>query len=152
MKSSDVMVRKVIRPIRRLLYPKLRNHWPITISAHPVIDDGGRVISVISEADLMRRKEVGSKVPGAPILIGRLEAFQRLGELSPRVTPVLEHHGERLFVCGRCEKEPPQDLNDDLVERARFLERCIALVTIVISASGETVTPGPMAVTALPLY
>jgi hypothetical protein len=41
---------------------------------------------------------------------------------------------------------------DDLVERARFLKRCIALVTIVIPASGEAVTPGPMAVTALPLY
>ena len=100
----------------------------------------------------MRRKEVGSKVPGAPILIGRLEAFQRLGELSPRVTPVLEHHSERLFVCGRCAKEPPQGLNDDLVERARFLKRCIALVTIVIRASGEAVALGPMAVTALPLY
>ena len=86
MKASDVMVRKMITThpqasISEVAKPLVDNE----ISALPVVDDARRVIGVISETDLMRRKEVGSKVPGAPILIGRLEAFQRLGgAFAPR--------------------------------------------------------------------
>ena len=86
MKASDAMVRKVITThpqasISEVAKPLVDNE----IRALPVVDDAGRVIGVISEADLMRRKEVGSKVPGPPILIGRLEVFQRLGgAFAPR--------------------------------------------------------------------
>lgn len=59
MKAADVMVRKVIttRPdasiseVAKLLVDN-------DISALPVVDDAGRVVGVISEADLMRREEL----------------------------------------------------------------------------------------------
>jgi CBS-domain-containing membrane protein len=62
MKASDVMVGKVVTTypqasvseVARLLVDN-------DISALPVVDGAGRVVGVISEADLMRREEIGSE-------------------------------------------------------------------------------------------
>jgi len=62
MKAMDVMVRDVITvgpdtevsEAAKLLVAN-------DISALPVVDDGGRVVGVISEADLMRREEIGTE-------------------------------------------------------------------------------------------
>ena len=62
MKAMDVMVRDVIAvtpdtsvvQAARLLVEN-------DISALPVIDDDGRMIGIISEADLMRREEIGTE-------------------------------------------------------------------------------------------
>ena len=62
MKASDIMVRKVITTdpqatvseVAKLLIEN-------DISALPVLDVQGRLVGVISEADLMRREEMGSE-------------------------------------------------------------------------------------------
>jgi CBS domain-containing protein len=61
MKATDVMVRNVITThpqasvsdVSRLLVDN-------DVSALPVVDDAGHLVGVISEADLMRREEIGS--------------------------------------------------------------------------------------------
>jgi CBS domain-containing protein len=62
MKAIDVMVRDVItvKPgddVARAVQ-LLAEH---DISALPVVDDGGKVVGVVSEADLMRRQEIGTQ-------------------------------------------------------------------------------------------
>jgi len=61
MKAMDVMVRDVItvRPDDEVaaVIKLLAEH---DVSALPVVDDGGKVVGVISEADLMRREEIGT--------------------------------------------------------------------------------------------
>jgi CBS domain-containing protein len=62
MKAMDVMVRNVltVKPdtgvteVARLLVEN-------DISAVPVVDDQGKMVGIISEADLMRRKEIGTE-------------------------------------------------------------------------------------------
>ena len=64
MKARDVMVSPVVtvgedstvRDVARIL---LANH----ISAVPVVDSGGKVIGIVSEADLMHRTECGTERP-----------------------------------------------------------------------------------------
>ena len=62
MKAIDVMVRDVItvRPDDEVAtaIKLLAEH---DVSALPVVDDGGKVVGVISEADLMRREEIGTE-------------------------------------------------------------------------------------------
>ena len=62
MKAMDVMVRDVItvRPDDEVAVAikLLAEH---DVSALPVVDDGGKVVGVISEADLMRREEIGTE-------------------------------------------------------------------------------------------
>lgn len=62
MKAMDVMVRDVItvRPdtsVAQAARVLVEND----ISALPVIDDDGRMVGIISEADLMRREEIGTE-------------------------------------------------------------------------------------------
>jgi CBS domain len=62
MKATDVMVRNVltVKPdasvteVARLLVEN-------DISAVPVVDDQGQMVGIISEADLMRREEIGTE-------------------------------------------------------------------------------------------
>jgi CBS domain-containing protein len=62
MKAADVMVRRVItvsadasvQDVARLL---LKNR----ISAVPVLDEGGKLLGIVSEGDLMRRPEAGTE-------------------------------------------------------------------------------------------
>jgi CBS domain-containing protein len=62
MKAIDVMVRAVImvKPDDEVAaaIELLAEH---DISALPVVDDSGRVVGVLSEADLMRREEIGTE-------------------------------------------------------------------------------------------
>ena len=61
MNASDIMVRTVITTHPQasvsLVAKQLADN---DISALPVVDDAGRVVGIISEADLMRREELGS--------------------------------------------------------------------------------------------
>ena len=62
MKAMDVMVRHVItvKPdddVAEAIDLMARND----ISALPVVEDGGKVVGVISEADLIRREEIGTE-------------------------------------------------------------------------------------------
>jgi CBS domain-containing protein len=62
MKAIDVMVREVItvKPDDEVAaaIELLAEH---DVSALPVVDDSGRVVGVLSEADLMRREEIGTE-------------------------------------------------------------------------------------------
>jgi len=63
MKAADVMVRDVVTvtpdtPVIDAAKLMAQND----ISALPVIDDGRRLVGLISEADLMRREEIGTDV------------------------------------------------------------------------------------------
>jgi CBS domain-containing protein len=60
MKASDVMTTKVVtvtpdHSVRHAAKIMLDNH----VSGVPVIDDGGRLVGIISEGDLLRRSELG---------------------------------------------------------------------------------------------
>ena len=64
MKARDVMVSPVItigedRTVRDVAQILLANH----ISAVPVVDSGGKVVGIVSEADLMHRTESGTERP-----------------------------------------------------------------------------------------
>lgn len=62
MKASDVMVRKVVTTYPQASISEVAKLLVDNdISALPVVDGAGRVIGVISEADLMRREEIGSE-------------------------------------------------------------------------------------------
>jgi CBS domain-containing protein len=62
MKAKDVMVRDVItvRPDDEVA-AAIKLVAEHDVSALPVVDDGGKVVGVISEADLMRREEIGTE-------------------------------------------------------------------------------------------
>lgn len=62
MKVSDVMTRRVVSvtpeaTIRHAIRLMLDNH----ISGLPVIDDQGRLVGIVSEADFLRRSEIGTE-------------------------------------------------------------------------------------------
>jgi CBS-domain-containing membrane protein len=62
MKAKDVMVSKVITTHPRALVSEVsRLLVDNDVSALPVVDEEGRVVGVISEADLIRREEIGTE-------------------------------------------------------------------------------------------
>jgi CBS domain-containing protein len=62
MNASDIMVRKVITTDPQASVSQVAKQLVDNdISALPVVDDTGRVVGIISEADLMRREELGSE-------------------------------------------------------------------------------------------
>lgn len=62
MKASDIMVQKVITTHPQASVSEVAKQLiDNDISALPVVDGAGHVVGVISEADLMRREEVGSE-------------------------------------------------------------------------------------------
>jgi CBS domain-containing protein len=82
MKARDVMVSPVItvvedatvRDVARLLIDK-------RISAVPVIDGAGKLVGIVTEADLMRRTEAGRNAP----IPGGCRSFWGTGRLR-RIT------------------------------------------------------------------
>ena len=95
MKASDIMVQKVIttRPqasVSEVAKQLIDND----ISALPVVDRAGHVVGVISEADLMRREEVGSE----KIRPWWLEAMTPGATLAKEFA---QSHGEPLRRCRR---------------------------------------------------
>jgi len=62
MNASDIMVRNVIttRP-QASISDVVKQLADNNVSALSVIDDTGRLVGIISEADLMRRAELGSE-------------------------------------------------------------------------------------------
>ena len=66
MKARDVMVSPVITiseggTVRDLAKLLLANH----ISAMPVVDSGGKLVGIVSEADLMHRSEASTERPAS---------------------------------------------------------------------------------------
>jgi CBS domain-containing protein len=62
MKASDIMVRRVLTTHPQTSVSQVAKQLVDNdISALPVVDDAGNVVGVISEADLMHRKELGSE-------------------------------------------------------------------------------------------
>jgi CBS-domain-containing membrane protein len=62
MNASDIMVREVITTDPRASVSQVAKQLADNdISALPVVDEAGRVVGIISEADLMRRRELGSE-------------------------------------------------------------------------------------------
>ncbi|HWK64722.1 MAG TPA: CBS domain-containing protein [Rhizobiaceae bacterium] len=67
MKASDVMTTKVatVTPdhsVRHAAKIMLENH----VSGLPVVDDGGRLIGIVTEGDLLRRSELGLATVASP--------------------------------------------------------------------------------------
>jgi CBS-domain-containing membrane protein len=62
MNASDIMVREVLTTDPQASVAQVAKQLADNdISALPVVDDAGRVVGIISEADLMRREELGSE-------------------------------------------------------------------------------------------
>src|SRR5271169_6159902 len=62
MNASDILVREVITTDPQASVSQVAKQLADNdISALPVVDDAGRVVGIISEADLMRREELGSE-------------------------------------------------------------------------------------------
>jgi len=62
MNASDIMVREVITTDPQASVSQVAKQLADNdISALPVVDNAGRLVGIISEADLMRREEVGSE-------------------------------------------------------------------------------------------
>jgi CBS domain-containing protein len=69
MKARDVMVSPVVTvmpnsSVKKLAQTLLKNH----ISAVPVVDDQGRLVGIVSEADLLHRSEAGTERRRSPWL------------------------------------------------------------------------------------
>jgi len=116
MKAVDVMVRDVltVKPdtsvieVARLLVER-------DISALPVVDDQGRMVGIISEADLMRREEIGTEKRRPRWLEAMIPATTLANEFS-------KSHGKRA-----AELMSPQVISafedTPLAEIAAILER-----------------------------
>jgi len=94
MKAADVMVTNVISVtpdvlVQDVAYILLSNQ----ISAVPVVDDGGQLLGIVSEADLMRRAEAGTgrrRPWWLAMLTGRdIRAVDYVKEHSRKVTDVM---------------------------------------------------------------
>lgn len=94
MKAADVMVTNVISVtpdvlVQDVAYILLSNR----ISAVPVVDDGGRLLGIVSEADLMRRAEAGTgrnRPWWLTMLAGRdMGAVDYVKEHSRKITDVM---------------------------------------------------------------
>ena len=94
MKAADVMVTNVISVtpdvlVQDVAYILLSNQ----ISAVPVVDDGGQLLGIVSEADLMRRAETGTgrhRPWWLAMLTGRdIGAVDYVKEHSRKITDVM---------------------------------------------------------------
>jgi CBS domain-containing protein len=62
MKASDIMTRNIVSigrdaPIAEAIRRMLDNH----VSGLPVLDDGGKLVGILTEGDLLRRSETGTE-------------------------------------------------------------------------------------------
>ncbi len=90
----------------RTMAAALREH---RVSAFPVVDHDGKVIGVVSEADMLAKEALGSEPEGMPGMIG--------GMLRRR-----EHAKARGITAGDLMTSPPVTVApDDTIERAARL-------------------------------
>jgi len=84
--ASDVMVRdvKTVRPAPAS--PKPHRSLRRTICALPVVDDDEHLVGIISEADLLRREEIGADVRRPPMGLRPLPRLRRLRRNSRNLT------------------------------------------------------------------
>jgi CBS domain-containing protein len=97
MKASDVMVSDVItvKPtgtVQQVAELLMMNH----ISAVPVVDDSGALVGIVSEGDLLRRREAGTDHRRSwwlKLLMGReILAAEFVKEYSRHVSDVMTHN------------------------------------------------------------
>ncbi|MES9523560.1 CBS domain-containing protein [Streptomyces capoamus] len=114
---NDVMTRKVVALRAGAAFKEIvRTMQEWGVSALPVLDDGGRVVGVVSEADLLLKEEYGGDVVGP---CGQVEHFADVvkahavtaGELmtAPAVTVTPEAplaHAARLMAHRRVKRLP----------------------------------------------
>jgi CBS-domain-containing membrane protein len=126
---KDVMTTRVITVTRgasfRAIAAALRAH---RVSAFPVVDDGGKVIGVVSEADLLAKQALESEPEGMPGMIaGLLQRKEHekargttAGDVmtSPAVTVTPDdtlERAARLMYTRKVKRLPVVDANGDLV-------------------------------------
>ncbi len=126
---KDVMTTRVVSVTKgasfRTMAAALREHG---VSAFPVLDDGGKVIGVVSEADMLAKEALGSEPHGMPGMITgllRRKEHQKArgitaGDLmtSPAVTVTPDDtldRAARLMYTRKIKRLPVVDANDHLV-------------------------------------
>jgi len=107
---KDVMTTRVVSVTRdasfRTMVAALRDH---RVSAFPVLDDAGKVIGVVSEADMLAKEALDSEPEGMPGMIA--------GMLRRK-----EHEKARGTTAGDIMTSPPITVSpDDTLERAARL-------------------------------
>jgi CBS-domain-containing membrane protein len=107
---KDVMTTRVISVKKdssfRDMAAALREHQ---VSAFPVLDDDGKVIGVVSEADMLAKEALGIEPPGMP---GAITGLLRRKE----------HERARAITAGDLMTSPPVTVRpDDTLERAARL-------------------------------
>jgi CBS-domain-containing membrane protein len=152
MKAMDVMVRDVVtvKPETDVAsaIKLLIEH---DISALPVVDDGGRVVGMLSEADLVRRAEIGTDkqrpwwlealTPGSMLA----EEFAKAQGL--RVSEVMSPH-----VVSASEETPLAEIAT-LLEKHRIKRVPIIEDGKLVGIEGQTViATGPYAFVRHPMY
>lgn len=163
---NDVMTREVVSVSPEAGYAeivaKLVDH---AVSAAPVVDGTGRVIGVVSEADLLPRVEVtdGARRPRrkahalraealmtAPaITIGPgaavAEAARRLDATRFKRLPVVDGDGRLVGIVSRRDllrmyTRPDDELRDDIVEKVLRRDLWVDPATVDVRVAGGIVT------------
>src|SRR5579871_6859001 len=126
---KDVMTTRVVSVTKdasfRAMAAALREH---RVSAFPVLDDDGKVIGVVSEADMLTKEALGSEPQGMPgMIIGLLRHSEHAkargitaGDLmsSPAVTVTPEdtlEHAAKLMYTRKVKRLPVVDSGAHLV-------------------------------------
>ena len=126
---KDVMTTRVVSVTRdasfRTMVAALRDH---RVSAFPVLDDDGKVIGVVSEADMLAKEALDSEPEGMPGMIA--------GMLRRK-----EHEKARGTTAGDIMTSPPITVSpDDTLERAARLMYTRKVKRLpVIDANGHLV-------------
>ncbi|MGW5044819.1 CBS domain-containing protein [Streptomyces griseoluteus] len=133
---SDVMTRAVVAVSRRTLFKDIverMEQWQV--SALPVLEGDGRVIGVVSEADLLPKEEFRSGVPDRLTQMRRMPDLAKAGAVTAgelMSTPAVTVHADatvaeaaRIMAVKRVKRLPvvtSEGLLDGIVSRGDLLK------------------------------
>ncbi|MEW2314369.1 CBS domain-containing protein [Streptomyces bauhiniae] len=133
---SDVMTRAVVAVSRHTLFKDIverMEHWQV--SALPVLEGDGRVIGVVSEADLLPKEEFSSGVPDRLTQIRRMPDLAKAGAVTAEElmsTPAVTVHADatvaeaaRIMAVKRVKRLPvvtSEGVLDGVVSRGDLLK------------------------------
>ncbi|MFD8259512.1 CBS domain-containing protein [Streptomyces griseoluteus] len=133
---SDVMTRAVVAVSRHTLFKDIverMDQWQV--SALPVLEGDGRVIGVVSEADLLPKEEFRSGVPDRLTQIRRMPDLAKAGAVTAgelMTTPAVTVHADatvaaaaRIMAVKRVKRLPvvtSEGLLDGVVSRGDLLK------------------------------
>ncbi|MEV7202509.1 CBS domain-containing protein [Streptomyces griseoluteus] len=133
---SDVMTRAVVAVSRRTLFKDIverMEQW--RVSALPVLEGDGRVIGVVSEADLLPKEEFRSGVPDRLTQMRRMPDLAKAGAVTAgelMSTPAVTVHADatvaeaaRIMAVKRVKRLPvvtSEGLLDGIVSRGDLLK------------------------------